>query len=99
MGQVKVTFAGLIRRTVGTSEMLVTLPPGATLSALLHEIGARFGPAFEEQVLVNGEIAPHAVVLIDGRYARELGGSHAIVDRHGSGQVEIVLLGPPLMGG
>ena len=99
MGQFKVTFAGLIRRVVGTSETLLTLPPGATLGGLLQELTTRFGPAFEEQILLHGELAPHAVVLIDGQYARELGGSNAALDRQGPGQVEIVLLGPPAMGG
>ncbi len=99
MGECKVTFAGLIRRTVGTSELTVDLPPGTTLGQLLEQLSQRFGPEFEERILVNGELAPHAVVLIDGHYARELGGSGARLDAQGPGHVEIVLLGPPLMGG
>ena len=99
MGQFKVTFVGLIRRVVGTSEALLTLPPGATLGGLFQELTTRFGPAFEEQILVEGELAPHALVLIDGQHARSLGGSEAVLDGRGPGQVEIVVLGPPAMGG
>jgi hypothetical protein len=97
--QHKVIFGGLVRRAAGTSEMLLTLPPEATLGTLLRELSARLGPEFEASLLVNGELAPHTVVMIDGRYARELGGLDAGLAREGPGQVEIVLLGPPLMGG
>jgi molybdopterin converting factor small subunit len=99
LGELHVTFAGLVRRVVGSSEVRVTLPPGATLGDLLKELSARFGPEFEDYVLVDGEIAPHAVVLVDGQYAREVGGIDAPLDGGDPGQVEIVLLGPPLMGG
>ena len=99
MIQHKVIFGGLVRRAAGTSEMLLALPAGATLGTLLRELGSRLGPEFEEYLLVDGELAPHAVVMIDGRYARELGGLEASLAGEGPGQVEIVLLGPPLMGG
>jgi hypothetical protein len=79
--------------------MLLALPPEATLGTLLRDLSARLGPEFERYLLVDGELAPHAVVTIDGRYARELGGLEARLAGKGPGQVEIVLLGPPLMGG
>ena len=99
MGQCKVIFAGLIRRVAGTSEMTVTLPPDATLGVLLRDLSARFGPEFEDKILFNGELANHAVVMIDGEYARDVGGMGARLDRGALAQVEIVLLGPPLLGG
>jgi molybdopterin converting factor small subunit len=99
MAQCKVIFAGLIKRVAGTSEMMVELPAGATLGELLRELTSRFGPEFEEKMLLNGDLANHAVVIIDGEYAREIGGMDAPLDRESPAQVEIVLLGPPLLGG
>ena len=99
MGQCKVIFAGLIKRVAGTSEMTVTLPPNATLGDLLNDLSARFGSEFEDKILMNGDLANHAVVMIDGEYAREVGGLNARLDRQSPAQVEIVLLGPPLLGG
>jgi hypothetical protein len=99
MGQCKIIFAGLIKRVAGTSEMTVALPPGATLGDLLRDLAARFGSEFEDKILMNGDLANHAVVMIDGEYAREVGGLNARLDRQSPAQVEIVLLGPPLLGG
>jgi molybdopterin converting factor small subunit len=99
MVQSKVIFAGLIKRVAGTSEMTVDLPPGATLGDLLKDLTARFGSDFEDKILLNGDLANHAVVMIDGEYAREVGGMNARLDRETPAQVEIVLLGPPLLGG
>ena len=99
MGQCKVIFAGLIKRVAGTSEMTVTLPPDATLGDLLKDLSSRFGSEFEDKILMNGDLANHAVVMIDGEYAREVGGMNARLDRQSPAQVEIVLLGPPLLGG
>jgi hypothetical protein len=99
MAQCKVVFAGLIKRVAGTSEMTVTLPPDATLGDLLKDLSVRFGSEFEDKILMNGDLANHAVVMIDGEYAREVGGMDAPLDRQTPAQVEIVLLGPPLLGG
>jgi len=99
MIQCKVIFAGLIKRVAGTSEMTVSLPPEATLGDLLRELTERFGTEFEDKILLNGDLANHAVVMIDGEYAREVGGMNARLDRQPPAQVEIVLLGPPLLGG
>jgi molybdopterin converting factor small subunit len=99
MAQCKVIFAGLIKRVAGTSEMTVDLPAGATLGDLLRDLTARFGSEFEEKILLNGDLANHAVVIIDGEYARDVGGMSASLDRPSPAQVEIVLLGPPLLGG
>lgn len=99
MIQCKVIFAGLIKRVAGTSEMTVELPAGSTLGDLLRSLTTRFGSEFEDKILLNGDLANHAVVIIDGEYAREVGGMGASLDRGGPTQVEIVLLGPPLLGG
>jgi hypothetical protein len=79
--------------------MTVSLPAGATLGDLLSDLTARFGQEFEDKILLNGDLANHAVVIIDGEYAREVGGMDARLDRQTPAQVEIVLLGPPLLGG
>lgn len=99
MMEVNVTFAGLIRSVVGTSETVLTVPADVTLGGLFQELTNRFGPGFAQQILSDGEIAPHASVVIDGRYVRKLEGCTPVVDRQGRADVEIVLLGPPAAGG
>ncbi len=99
LGLYKVAFAGLIQRIVNARETTLTLPPGSTLGGLLHELTVRYGPEFQEQLTYRGELSPHATVLIDGHNAQALRGLDTVLDEHGPGQVEIVLLGPPIMGG
>lgn len=102
--QVRVTFVGLVQRVVGRREVLLSLPASATLRDLLDELASRFGPELEERLLDQGVLAPQATVLIGGRNALRLGGLDAPL---GPGRavgeaptsVEIVLLGPPVMGG
>jgi hypothetical protein len=79
--------------------MHLTLPSGSTLGTLLHVLTERYGEAFQELLLPDGELAPHALVTINGEYARQVGGANAILEEPGGTQVEIVLLGPPPMGG
>jgi hypothetical protein len=79
--------------------VVLTLPPGATLGSLLQELSSRYGPEFDEKMFLDGALAPHAVVLVNGHYARGPGDSGDVLDHEGGAEVEIVLLGPPLMGG
>lgn len=97
--EVKVTFVGLIQRVVGRREEAVLLPQETTLADLLHELVARYGHELEERLLENGELAAHATVLINGHNALTLGGLTAKLTDGSQSHVEIVLLGPPLMGG
>ena len=99
MVEVRVTFVGLIQRLVGSREEVVTLPPETTLGKLIEVLVASFGPGLEERLLENGDLADHATVLINGRNALTQGGLKAKISNGSQSHVEIVLLGPPLMGG
>lgn len=96
---VRVTFVGLIQRLVGRREEAVVLPQEATLGGLLQELVARYGQELEERLLENGELAAHVTILINGRNALTQGGLTAKLSDGSQSHVEIVLLGPPLMGG
>jgi molybdopterin converting factor small subunit len=96
---IKVTFVGLIHRLVRSREEFVTLPRGTTLGELLQELIARFGLELKEYLLQDGELAPFATILIDGRNALSQGGLGAKLSDDSQSHVEIVVLGPPLMGG
>ena len=97
--EVSVTFVGLIQRLVGHREEAVLLPQETTLGGLLHELVARYGQELEEHLLENGELAAHATVLINGHNALSQGGLTAKLSDGSQSHVEIVVLGPPLMGG
>jgi molybdopterin converting factor small subunit len=97
--EVRVTFVGLIQRLVGSREEVITLPPETTLGRLLEVLVTRFGRGLEERLLENGDLADHATVLINGSNALTQGGLTAKLSNGSPSHVEIVVLGPPLMGG
>jgi molybdopterin converting factor small subunit len=97
--EVKVTFVGLIQRVVGRHEEAFWLPQETTLAGLIGELVSRYGRELEERLLENGELAAHVTVLINGHNALSQGGLMARLSDGSQSQVEIVLLGPPLMGG
>ena len=97
--EVKVTFVGVIQRLVGCREETVLVPEGATLGGLLQELVARHGRELEEHLLENGDLAALATVLINGRNALSQGGLQSKLSDGSESNVEIVVLGPPLMGG
>lgn len=97
--EVKVTFVGLIQRLTGCREAAVQVPEETTLGSLLHMLVARYGRDLEERLLENGDLAAHATVLINGRNAIPLGALQAKLGDGSQTHVEIVVLGPPLMGG
>ena len=99
MVEVQVTFVGLIQRVVGCREETVLLPQETTLGGLFHELVDRYGQGLEERLVENGELAAHATVLINGHNAMAQGGLAAKLSDGSHSQVEIVLLGAPLMGG
>ena len=84
---------------VGRREEAVLLPQETTLGGLLQELTARYGRELEERLLENGDLAAHATVLINGHNAITQGGLAAKLTDGSQSHVEIVLLGPPLMGG
>jgi molybdopterin converting factor small subunit len=97
--EVKITFVGLIQRLVGRREEAVLLPEATTLGGLIEKLVARYGPELEERLLENGVLAAHATVLVNGHNALTQGGLQAKLSDGSESQVEIVVLGPPLMGG
>ena len=96
---VKITFVGLIQRLVGHREEDVQVPEDTTLGGLLHILTDRYGRDLEERLLEHGDLAAHATVLINGRNAIPLGALQARLSDGSASHVEIVVLGPPLMGG
>ncbi len=97
--EVKVTFVGVLQRLVGCREETVLVPEETTLGGLLRELISRYGRELEEYVLENGDLAALATVLVNGRNALSQGGLQAKVSNGSENRVEIVVLGPPLMGG
>ena len=97
--EVKITFVGFIQRLVGHREEAVLLPEETTLGGLLRELAARYGRELEEHLLENGDLAALATVLVNGRNAMTHGGLQAKLSYGSQSHVEIVVLGPPLMGG
>jgi hypothetical protein len=53
----------------------------------------------ENHLLENGDLAPLATVLVNGLNALSQGGLQAKLSDGSESHVEIVVLGPPLMGG
>lgn len=99
MVEVKITFVGVIQRVLGCREEAVLVPEETTLGGLLRELVARHGGELEEQLLENGDLAALATVLVNGRNALSQGGLQAKLSDGSESHVEIVVLGPPLMGG
>lgn len=99
MVEVKVTFVGVLQRVAGCREEAVRVPEGTTLGGLLRELVKRHGRELEEYLLENGDLAALATVLVNGRNAVGQGGLQAKLSDGSESQVEIVVLGPPLMGG
>ena len=99
MVEVKIIFVGLIQRLVGRREEAVLVSEETTLGGLIEKLVARYGHELEEHLLENGELAAHASVLINGRNAMTQGGLQARLSDGSESHVEIVVLGPPLMGG
>ena len=99
MIEVKVTFVGVLQRVAGCREEAVLVPEETTLGGLLRELVSRHGGQLEEHLLENGDLAPLATVLVNGRNALSQGGLQAKLSDGSESHVEIVVLGPPLMGG
>ncbi len=99
MVEVKINFVGVLQRIVGRREEVVSVPENTTLGDLLRELIARHGRELEEHLLENGNLAALATVLINGRNALSQGGLQAKLTDGSESHVEIVVLGPPLMGG
>ncbi len=99
MVEVKITFVGVVQAALGCREEAVSVPEGSTLGGLLQELITRHGGVLEEHLIENGDIAALATILINGRNASSQGGLQAKLSDGSQTHVEIVVLGPPLMGG
>ena len=99
MVEVKVTFVGVIQRVAGCREEAVSVPDETTLGGLLRELVARHGRELEEHLLENGDLTALATVMVNGCNALSQGGLRAKLSDGSESHVEIVVLGPPLMGG
>jgi molybdopterin converting factor small subunit len=99
MVEVKVTFVGVLQRIVGCREETISMPEETRLDGLLRELISRHGRELEEHLLENGDLAGLATVLVNGRNALSQGGLQAKLSDGSESHVEIVVLGPPLMGG
>ncbi len=99
MIEVKVTFVGVLQRIAECREETVLVPEETTLGGLLRELISCHGRELEEHLLENGDLTALATVLINGRNAVSQGGLQAKLSDGSESHVEIVVLGPPLMGG
>ncbi len=99
VAELRVTFVGLVQRLVGRREETIALPQEASLADLLQALIGRYGEELEQALLEEGELADHVTVLINGYNAVPRGGLMAKLSDGSQSHIEIVLLGPPLMGG
>lgn len=97
MAAVTVKYLGLIQWVVGTRREEEAVAEEATLGDLLHQLGERHGPKFQDRVLEDSRLARLVTVLLDGRDSTELGSLGAQL--RGVREVEVVVLGPPPAGG
>ena len=78
-------------------EERVSVPDGSSVGDLVRELVAHYGPELEQRLMRGDELGPLATILVDGVNCAGQGG----LDTRLSGQnvVEIVVMGPPTMGG
>lgn len=97
---VRLVYVGMIQRLLGRREEEMELPGGSTLRDLLARLSALYGPELRDQLLTGeGELMPTANLMVDGRNPMRGGGLETRLCEEGATQVEIVVLGPPPMGG
>lgn len=97
MPDLHVHYIGLIQRTVGKRDERISLGEGARIEHLVQELVRRYGRDLEERLLDGDELGPLVTILVDGVNCAGQGGLQTKLDTQG--QVEIVVLGPPPMGG
>lgn len=97
---VKLVYVGMIRRLLGRREEELEVPAGITLRGFLERLIASNGPEFRGHLLTEqGEMMPTANLMVDGRNPMSRGGLDMRLCEQGETQIEIVVLGPPPMGG
>ena len=68
--------------------------PESTVGALCASLGKKYGSAFSGWLLAGESSAPAAIILVNGRDARALGGLAAPLSPD-----DVIALFPPLAGG
>ncbi len=98
--KVKLAYVGMIRRLLGRREEELEVPAGITLRDLLERLISLNGPELRERLFTQvGEIMPTANLMVDGLNPMSRGGLDMRLCEEGETEVEIVVLGPPPMGG
>ena len=98
--KVKLVYVGMIRRLLGRGQEEIEFPSGSTLKELLEHLISVNGPKLGEQLFTKeGELMPTANLMVDGLNPIRRGGLETRLCEEGEARVEIVVLGPPPMGG
>ena len=98
--KVKLRYVGMIRRLMAREQEEVELPAGTTLKDLLEHLISADGPELRKHLFTaRGELMPTANLVVDGLNAMQHGGLQMRLCEQGETQVEVVVLGPPPMGG
>ncbi len=98
--KVKLVYVGMIRRLFGSGEEELEVPAGITLRDLLERLISLNGPELRERLFTrHGELMPTANLMVDGLNPLSRGGLDMRLCEEGETEVEIVVLGPPPMGG
>ena len=98
--KVKLVYVGMIRRLLGRGEEELQVPAGITLRALLEHLISLNGPELRKHLFTEqGEMMPTANLMVDGLNPMRREGPGMRLCEEGDTQVEVVVLGPPPMGG
>jgi sulfur-carrier protein len=92
----KITFRtfATFRDIIGTSEVTLVLPPGATVKRLLENL-CKTHPGLRTQLFdVAGQIKPYILILKNGRSVSSLQQLETVIDED-----DVISLFPPIAGG
>ncbi|MBI2304590.1 MAG: MoaD/ThiS family protein [Chloroflexi bacterium] len=64
---VAVSFRGITRGVVDAPQVQLRLSPDATVADLLHSLGDRYGPRFQERVFAqDGSLQSYVTLVVNG---------------------------------
>ena len=89
----KLLYFAMLRDIAGKKEEQ-WLQPAATLGELIASLGKRYGPDFEKWLSHGGCMSGMAMILVNGRDARQL--QHFDTPLHPDDEIVII---PPVAGG
>lgn len=89
----KILYFALLRQATGKNEEEWTAP-APTLGDLLRALANQYGPEFARWIFKDGELAPLAIVFVNGRDVRHSGhlGTQLSPD-------DTIVIFPPVAGG